>query len=102
VRAVKEVPMYSSIWMFAWDLRNEGADRVLGFASGLGLKAINIATSYHAGMFILPHNPKGKVYFPEDGVVYFHPETNLYKDTPVITPPAFIRRLLGCLRSQRL
>ena len=79
----EEVPMYSSMWTFAWDLRNEGVDRVLGFASDLGLKAVSIATSYHAGMFILPHSPKGKVYFPEDGVVYFHPESYLYKDTPI-------------------
>ena len=29
--------------------------------------------SYHAGRFLQPRSPKRKVYFPEDGTIYFHP-----------------------------
>ena len=30
-----------------------------------------MAGSYHAGKFLRPHGKTGKVYFPEDGTVYF-------------------------------
>jgi hypothetical protein len=73
--------MHSALWMFAWDLRDEGVEKVLDFAADLGLKAVQIASSYHAGWFILPHNPVNRVYLPEDGVAYFHPQMDLYKET---------------------
>ncbi|WDR03118.1 hypothetical protein PSQ19_02675 [Devosia algicola] len=41
------------------------------FAS-LGLDTVTIAGSYHAGKFLRPHGKAGKVYFPEDGTVYFN------------------------------
>ena len=44
----------------------------IGFGS-LGLDTVTIAGSYHAGKFLRPHGKTGKVYFPEDGAVYFRP-----------------------------
>ena len=38
-----------------------------------GLNSVSLATSYHAGRFLQPRSPKRKVYFPEDGTIYFHP-----------------------------
>ncbi|MSS73395.1 MAG: hypothetical protein EXS64_18185 [Candidatus Latescibacteria bacterium] len=73
--------MHSALWMFAWDLRDEGVEKVLDFAQDLGLKAVNIASSYHAGRFTLPHNPVNRVTMPEDGVAYFHPQMDLYQET---------------------
>ncbi|MBM4084064.1 MAG: hypothetical protein FJ272_04665 [Planctomycetes bacterium] len=73
--------MYSALWMFAWDLQDEGVEKVLGFAADCGLSAVQIASSYHAGNFILGHNPKRVAYFPEDGVAYFHPHLELYAGT---------------------
>ncbi len=35
--------------------------------------SVSLATSYHAGRFVQPRSPKRKVYFPEDGTIYFHP-----------------------------
>ena len=37
----------------------------------LGLDTVTLAGSYHAGKFLRPHGQSGKVYFPEDGTVYF-------------------------------
>ncbi len=36
-----------------------------------GMSHVTIATSYHAGKFLQPRDPKYRVYFPEDGSVYF-------------------------------
>ncbi|WP_136162102.1 hypothetical protein [Sphingomonas flavalba] len=38
-----------------------------------GLGHLTVAASYHAGKFVQPRDPRARVYFPEDGTVYFHP-----------------------------
>ena len=73
--------MYSGIWMYAWDLADEGVDHVMGWAAESGLQALQIAGAYHAGWFIHPHNPRHRAYMTEDGCVYFHPEISRYKST---------------------
>lgn len=69
---------YRAIYTYSWDL----AERPLAaFASeirDLGLNTVTLAGSYHAGKFIRPRGKSGKVYFPEDGTVYFRPEAKRY------------------------
>lgn len=62
-----------TIWTYAWDVADEGVDRVLGKLQDAGLGGLSLAAAYHAGKFVLPHNPRRRVYFPEDGAVYFRP-----------------------------
>jgi hypothetical protein len=64
--------------MYLWDLVDEGYDVVLPRLREAGLSSISLATAYHAGKFLSPHNPKRKVVFPEDGTVYFSPDPSLY------------------------
>ncbi len=73
--------MYSGLWMYAWDLADEGIDRVMSWAADSGLTALQIAGAYHAGWFIHPHNPTHRAYMTEDGTVYFQPDHNLYAKT---------------------
>ncbi len=73
--------MYAGLWMFAWDLADEGVDNVMGWAAESGLTGLQIAGAYHAGWFIHPHNPKHRAYMPQDGCVYFHPDERLYTHT---------------------
>ncbi len=81
--------MYAGLWMYAWDLADEGVERVMGWAADSGLTALQIAGSYHAGWFLHPHNPKHRAYMPADGCVYFHPDERLYAKTilkPQVAP----------------
>jgi hypothetical protein len=68
----------SGIFNYAWDLVDEGYDQALGRIAESGFNAINLACAYHAGKFLLPHNPKRRVYFPEDGALYFQPDSSRY------------------------
>lgn len=77
--------MRKCIYAYVWDFIDEGLDNVLERIRHLGIDAVAVAVSYHAGKFILPHNPNAKVYFPEDGTVYFTPRTKYY---PGIIRPA--------------
>ncbi len=73
--------MYSGLWLFAWDLADEGVDAVMGWAADSGLTALQVAGAYHAGWFLHPHNPRHRAYMAEDGRVYFQPELRRYRDT---------------------
>ena len=63
---------YKAIYTYAWDLAETGVAAAIDEFRGLGLDTVTIAGSYHAGKFMRPHGKAGKVYFPEDGTVYFN------------------------------
>lgn len=69
---------YRAIYTYAWDLAEAGvAEAVAGFRQ-LGLDTVTMAGSYHAGKFLRPHGKTGKIYFPEDGTVYFKSDPRRY------------------------
>ncbi len=70
--------MYRGMYCYAWDLIDEGLDRALGRMRECGINTVTLATSYHAGKFLRPHAPSGRVYFPQDGAVYFRPDEARY------------------------
>jgi hypothetical protein len=69
---------YRAIYAYAWDLAERRLGDVAAEVKGLGINTITLAGAYHAGKFIRPRGVKGKVYFPEDGTVYFRPEAKRY------------------------
>jgi hypothetical protein len=69
---------YRAIYTYAWDLVEEGVPAAIRQFHGLGLDAVTYAGSYHAGKFLRPHGKSGKVYFPEDGTVYFRADHKRY------------------------
>ena len=70
--------MRRGMYVYSWDLWQEGSAVVAGRLRDAGLNAVSLATAYHAGKFLRPHAPGGKVWFPEDGTVYFHPDPARY------------------------
>jgi hypothetical protein len=70
--------MNAGLYTYAWDLDAEGHDRAIGRIADAGFTAVNLATSYHSGKFILPHNPRHKLYYAEDGSLYFQPDLTRY------------------------
>lgn len=93
---------YRAIYAYPWDLADEGTSHVIGWAAALGLNTITIAASYHAGKFLRPHGPAGKVYFPEDGTVYFDASPSRYGSIkPVISRLTRERDVLREITSDR-
>lgn len=70
--------MEHGIFTYAWDLDAEGYDAALGRIAEAGFRRVNLATQYHAGKFLLPRNPRRRVYFQEDGAVFFRPDPSRY------------------------
>jgi hypothetical protein len=71
-----------SVYVYPWNWPLRQPDEKVDELLRAGLRSINIATSYHAGKFIHPRGPH-RVYFPEDGVVYFRPRLNYGRVRPV-------------------
>lgn len=69
---------YKAIYTYAWDLAETGVAAAAGEFKALGLDTVTIAGSYHAGKFMRPHGKAGKVYFPDDGTVYFKADPSRY------------------------
>ena len=73
----------ASLCIFPWDFADEGLDELMAFVRGLGITRLDLVSSYHAGFFLLPHNPVRKSYMLEDGMVYFHPTAARYAHSPI-------------------
>ena len=69
--------MNSAVWIYPVDLVDD-TDAVLASVKALGVDGISLATTYHAGRLLLPHNPGRAVHFLEDGVAYFHADLSRY------------------------
>jgi hypothetical protein len=69
---------YKAIYTYAWDLAEAGVPEAVAEFRGLGLDTVTMAGSYHAGKFLRPHGKTGKVYFPDDGTVYFNADPSRY------------------------
>jgi hypothetical protein len=79
--------MYKGLYCYAWDLADEGLETALGRIRPTGINTITLAASYHAGKFLRPHGASGKVYFPEDGTVYFKARPERYGHIrPLVNP----------------
>ncbi len=74
---------YAAMYTHPWDLVDEGPENVLMRLADTGINTINIAASYHSGRYLLPHNPKRMIYYAEEGVVYFAPDTEHYRDSRI-------------------
>jgi hypothetical protein len=93
--APRDAMTYRAIYVYPWDLADEGVDAVAGEVRRLGLNTITVAGSYHAGKFLRPHGLSSRVFFPEDGTVYFRPDPARYGTiTPILSSLARERDIL--------
>jgi len=69
---------YRAIYAYAWDIAEVGVAAFADEIRALGLDTVTLAGSYHAGKFIRPHGKTGKIYFPEDGTIYFRNDPARY------------------------
>ena len=67
-----------SMFSYSWDLAENGVAKSVEEFKGLGINTVTLASSYHAGKFLRPKSATNKVYFPEDGTVYFKSDPAKY------------------------
>jgi hypothetical protein len=74
---------YFSLFCYPWDVLDEGVDKFARLMRGLGVNHISMASSYHGGKALLPHNRQSRVYFIEEGAVYFQPSPEFFGSTRI-------------------
>jgi hypothetical protein len=74
-------PGYLSLYCYMWDVLDEGVNSFANLAKDLGLTNISMASTYHGGKCLQPHNKKHHVYFIEEGAVYFPPDDRFFANT---------------------
>jgi hypothetical protein len=85
---------YRAVYAYPWDVVQEEPSRFGEIVSAQGISAVTLALSYHAGKFISPRSTQRRVYFPEDGAVYFNPTLSRYgKIKPYPHPEPEIREV---------
>ena len=73
-----------SVWAYPWDLQDLGLNAALTALLGVGAGMVSIATSYHAGRFLQPGNPRRRVYFPQDGTVYYQVDPDRWSGAEIV------------------
>ena len=90
-RSVRGKVDYRAIYTYPWDVEDEGAEAVAARLGEAGANAITLAAAYHAGKFIRPHGRSGKVYFPDDGTIYFRHDQRRYGTVTPLPNPMLAR-----------
>lgn len=76
--------MYYSLYAYPWDVQDETPRAFCVTAKEqIGVDTISLAVSYHAGKLLLPHNPRRKVYYPEDGALFFRPDQAAFANSAI-------------------
>ncbi len=63
----------TSAFAFPQDLLDEGIEQVLDRLKASGVNGVTVATTYHHGRDLVPHNPRRSLLYHEGGVTYFEP-----------------------------
>lgn len=63
----------TDLTMFAFpaDIVEEGPEAALDRIAAAGMNGVSLASLYHDGRDLLPHNPRRRVKFQEDGAAFF-------------------------------
>jgi hypothetical protein len=74
-----------------------------------GCNSVALAMSYHVSTYFLPHNPRRKLYYGEDGAIYFHPDESYYtgsrirpRVSEVVTGPEYMPAMVEKMRARGL
>ena len=80
-----DVATSAEFYTYPWDLSDEGVEAASGvIADTLGPGGgVLLTLSYHVSTYFSPHNPTRKIYFGEEGAVYFQPDEGLYGRTEI-------------------
>jgi hypothetical protein len=71
--------MQAAIWLYPWDLLDEGVRPLLEKLAGMGYSAVHLAASYHSLQAFLPHNPRRRTILAERSAVYFRPNPAVWQ-----------------------
>jgi len=98
-----------AMFTYPWDLHDEGIELALDTIGGVaGINEVILAVSYHVATYLLPHNPRRRFYFGEDGAIFWQPEAALYptelqpRMSELVTGPDYLPAIVRSLKARGL
>ncbi len=75
--------MESSVYLFPWNLADEGVEPVLAaIGERAGCAGVSVAFNYHTAKFLHPR-PHPHFHFAGEATAYFRPQFDRYRHTPI-------------------
>lgn len=79
--------MQHSIWLYPWDLVQQGSDAVLATLQAAELRSVDITLNYHSCRAVSWGNREQVMHHSLDGQAYFHADTARYgRLQPTVAP----------------
>jgi len=105
-----EPKLLKTIFTYPWDLNDEGIERALDvIQNDAEMNGVSLAVAYHISTYFLPHNPRRKIYYGEDGMVLFLPDGKRWSKTKirprisaVVENRDWLHRLVEKIKERRL
>ena len=63
--------MERGMFLYPWDLIDEGTDNVIGRLKNMGITYVSMAVLYHKAKLLLPHNVKHHLYMVEGNTCFY-------------------------------
>lgn len=70
--------MERGMFLYPWDLIDDGIDNVIAQLKNMGITYVSLAVLYHKAKLLLPHNPKHHLYMVEGNTCFYHIQQERY------------------------
>lgn len=80
------VPPTTLMYVYPWVLYDEGIEAGLDRLRSCGIDALQLAVTYHIASYLVPRDPRRRIWAGEQGALYFHPRTGDAAAWPVMPP----------------
>lgn len=74
------------MYVYPWVLHDEGVEAALDRLRSCGIDALQLAVNYHIASFLVPRNPRRRIWAGEGGALYFDPRAGDGGAWPVMPP----------------
>jgi hypothetical protein len=74
------------MYVYPWVLHDEGVERALEKISACGIDTLQLAVNYHIATYLVPRNPRRRLWAGEQGALYFDPRAAGTGAWPVAPP----------------
>lgn len=83
------IQLFKHLFVYPWDIVDNGIEEALLSIKKLGISSIGIATFYHEAKIFTPNNKRRAVYYNKSSSAYFKPDKKKYRDLECKTSQYF-------------
>ncbi|MDA0700072.1 MAG: hypothetical protein O3A02_02540, partial [bacterium] len=81
------------MYIYPWDVWDEGVDAFIDTLRRCGIDAVQLAVRYHIASYLLPRNPRRVLYHGDHGALYFRPSGPLAGVDAPVSPTVTVPRM---------